>query len=138
MDHIAVGKSLLDQSWGWCRSLPLSSVSNFPKKSAPKVQPTAPSTFRYISLSQFFFKTWTPPQHPGPLTRVFPFFMSTSLSKTAAKFGSSDSTDQMGGTAGYDSWGEKSGESSQGGQLWEMLDFACPPLPKSSSPFALP
>ena len=44
-----------------------------------------------------------PPQHLGPLTRVFPFFMSTSLSKTAAKLGSSDSTDQMGGTAGYDS-----------------------------------
>lgn len=40
---------------------------------------------------------------PLPLTKVFPFFMSTSLSKTAAKLGSSDSTDQMGGTAGYDS-----------------------------------
>lgn len=41
--------------------------------------------------------------YPLPLTKVFPFFMSTSLSKTAAKLGSSDSTDQMGGTAGYDS-----------------------------------
>lgn len=42
------------------------------------------------------------PPHPSTLapTRVFPFFMSTSLSKTAARFGSSDSTDQMGGTAG--------------------------------------
>lgn len=37
--------------------------------------------------------------------------MSTSLSKTAAKLGSSDSTDQMGGTAGYDSCGEKTGRA---------------------------
>ena len=43
-----------------------------------------------------------PPPLPrqGPLTSVFPFLTSTSLSRIAARFGSSDSTDHMGGTAG--------------------------------------
>ena len=39
-----------------------------------------------------------PRQHP--LTSVFPFLTSTSLSRIAARFGSSDSTDHIGGTAG--------------------------------------
>lgn len=45
-------------------------------------------------------------RHPSPLPRqcrltsVFPFLTSTSLSRIAARFGSSDSTDHIGGTAG--------------------------------------
>lgn len=137
-----MGKSLRDESWGRCGALPLASGSNSPRTSASNVQATAPPTFQ-THVSQDVFMAWVsqeenalPPQHLGPLTRVFPFFMSTSLSKTAAKLGSSDSTDQMGGTAGYDSYGERAGRAVKTGDSGK-LDFACLPCPKTSSPFAL-
>lgn len=65
-----------------------------------------------------------PPQHLGPLTRVFLSLCPPASPRQQPKLGSSDSTDQMGAPQGMTP-GERAGRQSKTGDSGK-LDFACP------------
>lgn len=136
MDHV-LWESLLDQSWSWHRSPPLSFASNYPKKSAPKVQPTAPSTFQVSPFHSLSSRYGLNLNTLAPLPEYSLSLCPPASPRQQPSLGHQTPPTRWGGQQDMTPGGKKSRESGQGGQLWEKLEFACPPLLKTSSSFAL-